>query len=138
MDGQTDGIEGRRDRPELRELLVSLEHRPTRLAVEAERAYLGRLQGSCTTPVAAYARFDDEAATRIRVDGMVGSVDGRTILSASVDGYVDAPDHAARLQKAVRLGTELAEMLLDRGAADLIRAAKATDDPYAIGPYGPH
>ena len=69
---------------------------------------------------------------------MVGSVDGETLLNASTDGYVDAPDHAARLQQAARMGVELAEMQLDRGAAELIQAAKSTEDPYLIGPYGPH
>ena len=132
------GIEGKVDDPALRDLLVDLEHGSTRLAVEAERAYLSRLQGSCTTPIAAFARFDDDGETRMRMDGMVGSVDGETLLSASIDGYVDAPDHAARLQQAARMGVELAEMQLDRGAAELIQAAKATEDPYLIGPYGPH
>ncbi|HHH31655.1 MAG TPA: hypothetical protein ENK57_25360 [Polyangiaceae bacterium] len=69
---------------------------------------------------------------------MVGSVDGTTLLNASVDGYVDAPDHAARLQRAARMGIELAEIQLDRGAADLIAAAKAAPDPYVIGPYARH
>lgn len=132
------GIEARVGDDELLELLEPLEHGPTRLAVEAERAYLARLQGSCTTPVAAYARFDDEGQTRMRIDGMVGSVDGTTMLTAMIDGYVDSPDHAARLQQATRMGVELAEMQLDRGAAELIAEAKATDDPYAVGPYGAH
>ncbi|MBX3272493.1 MAG: hydroxymethylbilane synthase [Sandaracinaceae bacterium] len=132
------GIEGRLEARELLSLLAPLEHRATRLAVEAERAYLGRLAGSCTTPIAAYARFDDDGETRMRIDGMVGSVDGESLLTASVDGYVDAPDHAARLQRAARMGVELAELQLERGAAELIAAAKATPDPYVIGPYGPH
>ena len=132
------GIEGRLDADDLRELLVELEDPTTRLAVEAERSYLSRLQGSCTTPIAAFARFDGDAPTRMRLDGMVGSVDGTTLLNASVDGYVDAPDHAARLQRAARMGIELAEIQLDRGAADLIAAAKAAPDPYVIGPYARH
>ncbi|HEY8427392.1 MAG TPA: hydroxymethylbilane synthase [Sandaracinaceae bacterium] len=132
------GIEGRADARELLALLAPLEHAETRLAVEAERAYLGRLQGSCTTPLAAYARFADGGATRMRIDGMVGSIDGERVLTASIDGYVDARDHAERLQQAVRMGVELAEMQLERGAAELLELAKRTDDPYRIGPYGPH
>ncbi len=130
------GIEGRADDPELLALLAPLEHGPTRLAVEAERGYLSRLQGSCTTPIAAFARFDDDGETRMRVDGMVGSVDGDEVLNASVDGYVDARDHAERLQQAMRKGVELAEMMLDRGAAELIARAKSAEDPYKMGPYG--
>lgn len=132
------GLEGRIDDAELLKLLAPLEHGLTRLAVEAERAYLARLQGSCTTPIAAYARFDDDGESRMRMDGMVGSVDGDMVLNASIDGYVDAPDHAARLQKAMHMGIELAELQLDRGAAELIEKAKTTEDPYVIGPYGPH
>jgi hydroxymethylbilane synthase len=130
------GIEASVDDPALRELLAPLEHRATRLAVEAERAYLGRLKGTCTTPLAAHARFDDDGETRMRMDGMVGSIDGDTVLTASIDGYVDAPDHAARLQQAMRMGVELAEMQLERGAAELIRHSKEAEDPYVVGPYG--
>jgi hydroxymethylbilane synthase len=132
------GIEGSIEARELLSLLAPLEHGPTRLAIEAERAYLGRLKGSCTTPIAAYARFDDDGKTRMRIDGMVGSVDGEQVLTASVDGYVDARDHAERLQQAMRMGVELAEMQLDRGAAELIEEAKSEIDPYAVGPYGRH
>jgi hydroxymethylbilane synthase len=130
------GIEGAADARALIEMLGTLEHAATRLALEAERAYLARLQGSCTTPIAAHARFDDEGETRMRIDGMVGSVDGEQVLTASVDGWIDAPDHASRLQQAVKMGVELAEMQLDRGAADLIEEAKRAEDPYASGPYG--
>lgn len=132
------GVEGRADAQELLEILAPLEHGPTRLSLEAERSYLARLEGGCTTPVAAYARFDDDGKTRMRIDGMVGSLDGEELLTASVDGYVDARDHAERLSQAMRMGVELAEMLLDRGAAELLNAAKGTPDPYAVGPYGPH
>lgn len=132
------GIEGHVDDATLRELLAPLEDRASRLALEAERAYLGRLRGTCTTPLAAHARFDDEGQTRMRMEAMVGSIDGTTVLNASIDGYVDAPDHAARLQQAMRMGIELAEMQLDRGAAELIQTAKDASDPYAVGPYGAH
>lgn len=131
------GIEGRADDRELLALLAPLEHGLTRLALEAERGYLVRLEGSCTTPIAAYARFEDDGQTRMRIDGMVGSVDGDQVLNASVDGYVDAQDHAQRLTQAMRMGVELAEMQLDRGAAELLAEAKSTADPYSVGPYGP-
>lgn len=131
------GIEGRADARDLLALLGPLEHPATRLAVEAERAYLSRLHGSCTTPIAAYARFDDDGQTRMRIDGMVGSIDGDRVLNASIDGYVDAPDHAARLSQAFKMGQELAEMQLERGAAELIEQAKR-GDPYKVGPYGAH
>lgn len=38
--------------------LAALDHAPTRTATRAERAFLERLAGDCTVPLAAYARVD--------------------------------------------------------------------------------
>ena len=52
------GIETRGDARELLARLVTLTHRPTWLAVQAERAVSRALGGSCSMPLAAHARFD--------------------------------------------------------------------------------
>lgn len=43
--------------------LASLNHEETRLAVACERAFLTALDGSCRTPIAAYAHKDDGDCT---------------------------------------------------------------------------
>ena len=51
------GIEVRADALALRERLATLTHRPTWLAVQAERAVSRALGGSCSMPLAAHARW---------------------------------------------------------------------------------
>jgi hydroxymethylbilane synthase len=87
--------------------LAVIDDRPTRVCALAERAYLARLGASCNTPMAAHARVDGDT---VRLTAVVAGDDGRRVLRASAAG--PAAD-------AARLGRELAETLLDRGAADV-------------------
>ncbi|MFO0707222.1 MAG: hydroxymethylbilane synthase [Nitrospira sp.] len=104
------GIEGRTDDTFVREILGRLNHEPTRIAVTAERALLHRLEGGCQVPIAAYATL---GTGDMKVDGLVASVDGKTIIRDTVQGPT-ANAHA--------LGTQLAERLLARGAGEILRA----------------
>ena len=54
--------------------LTALHHPPTALAVAAERGALQALEGSCRTPIGAYARFD---AARLALTVEALSPDGR-------------------------------------------------------------
>ena len=82
-----------------------LDDAATRAAVDAERAYLRRLGGGCQLPVGAHGWFDDGA---LRAAAMIGG-EQMPILRGEVRG--DATD-------AVALGVQLAEMLLEQGAAE--------------------
>lgn len=53
-------IECRADDHDLVELLSRLDHRATRLAVDAERAFLARLGGDCDLPAGAHATVADD------------------------------------------------------------------------------
>jgi hydroxymethylbilane synthase len=107
------GIECRADDTRTRELLPALEHPATRLAMDAERAFSGRLGGSCQSPVAAYARLD---AGRLTLDGLVAEPDGSRLLRDRICG--DQADGAA-------LGAELAERVLAAGAGPLLERLRA-------------
>lgn len=122
------GIEARADDVKLRALLAPLEHAQTRIAVEAERAFLVHLHGSCTTPLAAHARLEEG---RIVIDGMVGAIDGSKVVRGSAQDVIatGAPDQAIATARA--LGRTLAESLLDEGARALIDEARSASDPYA-------
>ena len=96
-----------------RPLLESLEHRPTRIPIDAERAFLELLEGGCTVPLAAHAILEGE---QLWVRGLVGAPDGSEVVRAERRG----PASRAR-----DLGKELAEELLRRGARALL-AAHAT------------
>jgi hydroxymethylbilane synthase len=101
------GLEGRRGDVFVKDLVGKLDHAATRLAVMAERALLERLEGGCQVPIAAHATIAGET---LSLDGLIASVDGRTLLRERVTG----PSSEART-----LGVRLAEQLLARGG-DLI------------------
>jgi hydroxymethylbilane synthase len=88
-----------------RALLARIDDAATRVCALAERAYLARLGASCNTPMAAHARLDGDT---VRLSAVVASDDGRRVLRASA---------AAPAADAARLGRELADTLLARGAA---------------------
>lgn len=124
-------IEARGDDERVRALLAPFEHRPTRVAVTAERAFLATLHGGCTTPLAAHARFGDG---RLRIEAMVGELDGQTVVRGSSDAALD-PRSADAETRARLLGVELATRLIDEGAGGMIERARAAKDPYAAGLY---
>ena len=101
-------IETRAD--ETAELLAPLDHAPTHVAVTAERAFLARAGGSCRTPLAAHATIDND---RLELHGLVASPDGRQVVRGHRRGPVST---------ASALGAELADELLGRGGADILRA----------------
>jgi len=102
-------LEGRADDAFVREVTARLEHRPTRIAVTAERALLERLEGGCQVPIAAYATIDDDALT---MNALVAGVNGRRLVRDSIQGSVN---------EARRLGITLAERLLARGGDEILR-----------------
>jgi hydroxymethylbilane synthase len=104
-------VEAREADREHLELLAMVNDTRTSMAALAERSYLRALGADCHTPVAGYA-VDD--GTSLALTGLVASLDGRTVLRASVAGASS---------KAESLGVGLAADLLARGAAALI------DDP---------
>ena len=83
------------------ELLAAIEHRPSRLAVDAERAFLAELGGDCDLPAGAFATIDGD---HLAVDAVLASMDGHTLLRHRLDG-VTASGPA--------LGRRMARFLLD-------------------------
>jgi hydroxymethylbilane synthase len=71
------GIEMRADDARLGALLAPLNHRATTLCVRAERACLAELDGSCHTPIAAYAELAGDAGLRLR--SLIALPDGTSI-----------------------------------------------------------
>lgn len=109
-------------------LLFGLDHRPTRLAVEAERAFLGRLAGGCQAPIGALGTL---SGARLRLVGMVADLDGSTVVRGAEEG------DATTEPEARALGEHLAECLLERGARDLLaRILAAVRGAPAVEPSG--
>jgi hydroxymethylbilane synthase len=90
-------------RPDVIELLASIDDQVSRAATDAERSVLAALQAGCSAPVGAYAAGTDE----LRLDAIVVAADGGAALRGSISGPAAA---------AARLGREVAADLLARGA----------------------
>ena len=102
------GIEIRMDDKEVEGQIRFLNDRDSSIAVTAERAFLKKLEGGCQVPLAAYAR---PAGKILHVDGLVGSIDGKTLIRDHVEGPTE---------NAEWLGVKLAEILLSKGAKEIL------------------
>ncbi len=105
-------VQCRADDDRTRNLLAMLDHRETRLAVAAERAFLAGLEAGCRLPVSAYATLADG---EIRMVGRVSDLDG--VQPMTVRGTAAEDDAEA-------LGVRLAAEALSLGAAALLDAVK--------------
>lgn len=102
------GIEFLKEDHATRAALEPLIDIPTTLRVQAERAFSRRLAGSCDVPLGAHAVLQGDT---LQIEGFVAAVDGSRLLRESVKGPSD---------NAESLGTQLAEVLLSQGAAEIL------------------
>jgi len=101
-------VQCRADDIETFELLRAIHHPITAAAVNAERAFLSGLGGGCLLPIAAFA---EQTNGQIILTGAVMSADGKQSFRLS-----------AADQDSQKLGERLSQLLLERGAADLLKA----------------
>jgi hydroxymethylbilane synthase len=102
-------IEIREEDARIGPMVSTLDHPATRTAVSGERAFLKRLEGGCQVPVAGYGRIE---GSHFILTGLVADVDGRTVIQHSLSGPAVS---------AERIGVELAEILLSRGADGILK-----------------
>lgn len=91
-------------------LLAPLQHEPTRQAIEAERAFLLAVGGSCVTPLAAHAVVTDQS---IAIRGLIAQPDGRRIIRG---------ERAGAATSGPMLGRALAEHILREGGREILDA----------------
>jgi hydroxymethylbilane synthase len=94
-------VEARGDDTRTLGLLGALTHRPSRVALRGERAFLRRLGGSCTLPAGALLR---PAGGAIEIHGFLSGLDGKGLVRERLRGPADDPEG---------LGEGLAQRLLD-------------------------
>ncbi|MEW6717843.1 MAG: hydroxymethylbilane synthase [Chloroflexota bacterium] len=95
-------VQCRADDKQTQLLLKAIDHRYTRLAVSAERAFLSSLGGGCSLPVGALAEVHGEEIT---LRGVIAAPDGSQMIRFSASG-----------NDPLLLGQELARNALDQGA----------------------
>ncbi len=104
-------IECREDDADILLLLSKLNDEYTQKTVDAERAFLHKMEGGCQIPIAAYATMSDDK--EIALTALVGSPDGKTIYKEQVYG-----------KNPIEVGNEAAKKLTDLGAKVLIDRVK--------------
>lgn len=100
------------------ERVAIFRHEPTEVAVTAERAFLARLEGGCQVPIAGLAKLE---GGRVAMEGLVGSVDGKTIIRDRGEGPA---------AEAERVGRELAEKILGAGGRAILAEVYGTGGPH--------
>lgn len=97
------GIESRSGDSGIHAVLEAINHSETRLQVVAERALVERLNGSCGTPIGAYAtRMQDG---RMRLRGFLATTDGQSVYEAEDTADVHTVEDARAL--GLKVGNQL-------------------------------
>lgn len=108
------GIETREIDASLTELFF-LHDPETWLEMSAERAFLKRLGGGCQLPVAVFAQKTGE---NIRIEALVGSLDGKTLIREEISGPAT---------EAAEMGDNLAREILSCGGREILEAVYAAE-----------
>lgn len=104
------GVETRIGDTRMGAYLTPLHDETTSLCVDAERAFLAELDGSCRTPIAGLARRD---GNHLHFRGQILTPDGSQSFETEREGTVS---------DGVAMGTDAARELLDAAGPDFLRA----------------
>jgi hydroxymethylbilane synthase len=102
------GVQARLKDTEIADALAPLDDFETRQSIVAERSLLGALEGGCQVPLGAWARVE---RGELVLDAVVCSPDGLQ----HVRQRATAPPEQAR-----ELGTQVAQLLIDTGAREIL------------------
>jgi len=102
------GVEARSGDTRGLQELGCLDHKETRLATQAERAFLKNLGGGCQVPIAGFGHIEQE---QLHLTGVVASTDGRKTYRHALQSDPS---------QAELLGIRLAEHLLSLGAGEVL------------------
>lgn len=101
-------VQIRTDDNELVELVSKLDHKNSRIAVEAERAILSSMHGGCSIPLGVYSQISGD---NIIIDAVISDVEG--------DKYINR-SKTANINKAKSCAEELAQELLNAGGREIL------------------
>ncbi len=102
------GVETRENDEEIIALVQLVNDKQAEICVKAERALLKSLEGGCQIPIGAYAELNEDTVV---LEGMVGSLDGKTIIRESITGTAEQSE---------QLGQTLANRLSELGGKAIL------------------
>lgn len=101
-------IECRSNDEEVRSMLAFLNDDAIKQATDAERAFLGLIEGGCQVPIGVHA---DVTGTEIKIEAVIASLDGSAILRNTISGPSE---------QAAELGRQLGRQMLDDGGRQIL------------------
>ena len=109
-------VETRSD-PEIIALVQLIHDKESEICVNAERALLRALEGGCQIPIAGHAHIEGDTVV---LDGLVGSIDGKTIIRDQMRGPIEL---------AEEIGKQLAKVLSDKGGKEILEQIRMELNP---------
>ena len=101
-------VESRTGDGELTEILKTINHEPTAVRLECERAFLRRLEGGCQLPCGISTALEGKA---LRACGVLFAVEGHEWIEERFEGQEQDPEG---------VGRGLADIILERGGSGIL------------------
>lgn len=101
-------IECRSDNKEVREMLAFLNDLPTKQATDAERAFLGLIEGGCQVPIGVHAEVEND---NVKLEAVIASLDGSKVLRNNITGPA---------ANAADLGRKIGQQMLAEGGEQIL------------------
>ena len=106
-------IASRIDDVETRKILQKINHEETQICVEIERNFLRTLEGGCTAPIGAIAKFEDN---KIYFKGKLNSLDGAKTLNLVKE---------FEYSHSGNFGEKFAKIILEKGGKEMMEVNKS-------------
>ena len=106
-------IASRIDDVETRKILQKINHKETQICVEIERNFLRTLEGGCTAPIGAIAKFEDN---KIYFKGKLNSLDGAKTLNLVEEFEYNHSEN---------FGEKFAKIILEKGGKEMMEVIKS-------------
>ena len=97
---------------ETREILQKINHEETQICVEIERNFLRTLEGGCTAPIGAIAKFDEG---KITFEGKLNALDGTKTINLVEEFNYNNSDN---------FGEKFARIILEKGGKEMMEEIK--------------
>lgn len=106
-------IASRIDDVETRKILQKINHKETQICVEIERNFLRTLEGGCTAPIGAIAKFEDN---KIYFKGKLNALDGAKTLNLVKEFEYSHSEN---------FGEKFAKIILEKGGKEMMEVIKS-------------
>ena len=106
-------IASRIDDVETRKILQKINHEETQICVEIERNFLRTLEGGCTAPIGAIAKFDEG---KIKFEGKLNALDGAKTLNLVEEFEYNHSEN---------FGEKFAKIILENGGKEMMEVIKS-------------